>query len=76
MPSQDILCQIYQISYIYGILYSDTLRLQMCLINLIIHYFTRLRYFIPPSLFHAYRLGHFDTKTLFLLRNSYETPTR
>ncbi len=42
-------------------------------LNLINQYFTRLQYFIPLSSFHAYRLGHFDIKTLFLLSSYYKT---
>ncbi len=42
-------------------------------LNLMNHYFTWLQYFIPLSCFRAYHLGHFDIKTLFLLRSYYKT---
>jgi hypothetical protein len=38
-----------------------------------------LNYFIPPSSFRqlcAYRLGHFEFKTLFLLRSYYKNAYR
>jgi hypothetical protein len=64
-------------SYIYGILHPTHLDLRSSLIKSHNSLFYSIEYFIPLSpYFSAYRLGHFDIKTLFLLRSYYKNTTK